>query len=266
MEKEVIDFSSSFMIFRLDTEYVNPKSVSHAPPFSVNNARINHECIATLKDKRTSKKEIHYLGASCKTERVGVDSDIWTEPNADFVPVFSKNHYLNIKTFEHAQIEIPLYPPKLGTQSSRQWGSIDENFSSVKQIVNKIPGKVINKIDAILDSTFEGNKLNAITTIENENYIYSLEYPIKTMNVNEKDKIFQTDTGPVLFPNLNKKFDDIFRDIEMAYIAFNRFDYAEMIVRKEKELNSKIKVFHYHEKYNLEVNNTIITPIQKNVK
>jgi len=113
MKTQFIDFSSSYIVFRIDTSKVIPKSVSHPPPLSINNVRINHECFATLLDKKTDRSESFYLGANCKTERVGVEKNIWTKPNADFVPIFSASHYLILKTFEHTQVEVPLHPPTL---------------------------------------------------------------------------------------------------------------------------------------------------------
>ena len=62
METQFIDFSSSYIVFRLDTSKVIPKSVSHPPPLSINNVRINHECYATLVEKETDKSESFYLG------------------------------------------------------------------------------------------------------------------------------------------------------------------------------------------------------------
>lgn len=35
--------------------------------------------------------------ASCKTKRVNVERDIWTEPNADFIPVLFRDHFLCFK-------------------------------------------------------------------------------------------------------------------------------------------------------------------------
>ena len=145
-----------------------PKSVSHPPPLSINNVRINHECYATLVEKETDKSESFYLGASCKTERVGVEKDIWTEPNADFVPIFSASHYLILKTVEHAQVEVPLHPPTWGMQTIRQHALINDNFSNVKQIQKKLEGKVIDDIDSIIYHTLSGIKLNARNIIENE--------------------------------------------------------------------------------------------------
>ena len=261
MKTQFIDFSSSYIVFRLDTSKVLPKSVSHPPPLSINNARINHECYATLVEKKTDRSESFYLGASCKTERVGVEKDIWTEPNADFVPIFSDSHYLILKTFEHAQIEVPLHPSTLGMQPIRQHALITDNFADVKQIQKKIEGKIIDDIDSIINLTLTGINLNALTVIENDHYIFSIQYPIKTMNVNEVDKIMQTDTGPIIFPDLSQEFDNSLKHIQLAYVAWNRKDYAEFIVRSEKNINDQVSVFHYCEAHQLQVDNSIIAPL-----
>ena len=261
MKTQFIDFSSSYIVFRIDTSKVIPKSVSHPPPLSINNVRINHECFATLIDKETDRSESFYLGANCKTERVGVEKDIWTKPNADFVPIFSASHYLILKTFEHTQVEVPLHPPTLGMQPIRQHSLITENFSDVKQIQKIMEGKVIDDIDSIIDLTLNGENLNALTKIENDRYIFNMQYPIKTMNVNEVEKIMQTDTGPILFPDLSKEFENILKHIQLAYVAWNRKDYAEFIVRKEKAINEQVSVFHYCETHQLQVENYIISPL-----
>ena len=261
MKIQFIDFSSSYIVFRLDTSKVIPKSVSHPPPLSINNVRINHECFATLLDKKTDRSESFYLGANCKTERVGVDKDIWTQPNADYVPIFSASHYLILKTFEHTQVEVPLHPPTLGIQPIRQHSLISENFSEVKQIQKIMEGKVIDDIDSIIDHTLSGKNLNALTKIENDRYIFTMQYPIKTMNVNEVERMMQTDTGPILFPDLSNEFENVLKDIQLAYIAWNRKGYAEFIVRKEKAINEQVSVFHYYDTHKLQVENSIIAPL-----
>lgn len=261
MKIQFIDFSSSYIVFRLDTSKVIPKSVSHPPPLSINNVRINHECFATLLDKKTDRSESFYLGANCKTERVGVEKDIWTQPNADYVPIFSASHYLILKTFEHTQVEVPLHPPTLGIQPIRQHSLISENFSEVKQIQKIMEGKVIDDIDSIIDHTLSGKNLNALTKIENDRYIFTMQYPIKTMNVNEVERMMQTDTGPILFPDLSNEFENVLKDIQLAYIAWNRKGYAEFIVRKEKAINEQVSVFHYYDTHKLQVENSIIAPL-----
>ncbi|MEO7649804.1 MAG: hypothetical protein ABIZ80_05005, partial [Bryobacteraceae bacterium] len=115
-----VDFSRSFLTFRIDTQRMPPATVTHALHLTLNNARIMLDCCCSILDKASSKTHDFVLGASCKTERVRVPRDIWTEPNADFIPVFSREKYLTIKTFDTAERQVLLYPPSRGMQPQRQ--------------------------------------------------------------------------------------------------------------------------------------------------
>jgi hypothetical protein len=50
----------------------------------LNNARILIECCCQLTHRKSGITSLYVLGASCKTEQVGVMHDIWTQPNAVF--------------------------------------------------------------------------------------------------------------------------------------------------------------------------------------
>ena len=252
------DFSTSFILFQFDLSKIKPKTVSLSPPLPINNIRINIERFAELYEKATSRKQSYFVGSSCKTERVGVVQDFWTDPNADYLPIFSKQNYLIIKTFEHSQVSVPLFPSSLGVQPIRQYGSIEDNFSSFKTIINQSKARTITDYGKIIDLTFEGVPLNAITEIENEKYRFLIQYPIKTINVNEEVKMVQPDTGPILFSDLNHDFEMIMENLELAFIAWNKTDYAEFLVRKEKKLNQEFSIFHHHEVKKMKVINSII--------
>ena len=45
-----IDFSRSFLTFRIDTLKKPPQTVSHQPPYSLNNARIQLDCVCDVTD------------------------------------------------------------------------------------------------------------------------------------------------------------------------------------------------------------------------
>ena len=51
------------------------------------------------------------------------------------------------------------------------------------------------------------------------------------MNANERDMVYQTDTGPVLFPDLSAEPENLLTTLELAYSAFNCPDWVEFIVR-----------------------------------
>jgi len=241
----VIDFSRSFLTFRIDADRKPPATVSHRPPFSLNNARIQLECRLFIMEKETGQSQTFVLGASCKTERVGVERDIWTEPNADFAPVFSDTGFLNLKTYSRAGVDVELYPPGSGTQSDRQTGLQAEVYDSTRIDLLESPGEPLVDAAAIVQATLNNVRLNARTTIQSERYTATLEYPVKTMNANERDMVYQTDTGPVLYPNLEVGPGDLLSNMELAFVAFNCPDWAEFLIRVPTPVSESVCVQHY---------------------
>jgi hypothetical protein len=241
-----IDFSRSFLTFRIDTLKKPPRTVSHQPPFSLNNARIQLDCVCDLTEIATGDTQRFVLGASCKTERVGVACDIWTTPNADFVPIVSQDRFLNLKTYawigEESAVELyGLQQP----QPDRQVGSTHEAFDSLKIHVHEIDGEHLATPEAIIAATFANHPLCAVTVWETDRYHVSLAYPVKTFNVNERDQIYQTDTGPVLWPDLAREPAELIAGMNLAFTAFNCPDWIEVVVRAPTESPQGINVYHY---------------------
>ena len=255
---QTIDFSRSFLTFRNDWLKKPPETVSHKPPFTLNNARILLECVCTITDKKTAAATSYVLGASCKTERVGVERDIWLDPNADFSPVFSADRFLIIKTYERANKGVPFYPPSRGIQPERQSGIIADAFDQVRIDIHRCPGEVLEDPEQIVAAVLANERIVARTVLETEHLIANLEYPGKTINANERDKVYQTDTGPVLLPDLTRPAEDLIDDFELAYSAFNSPNWIEFIIREPTPLNEAIKVYHYNRPLRLDAKNQII--------
>ena len=255
---QIPDFSRSFLTFRIDSLRRPPVTVSHKPPFTLNNARIQIECRCEITEKQTGKSLEFVLGANCKTERVGVERDIWTDPNADFVPILSRERFLNLKAFDRADKGVMLYPPSLGVQPERQIGTVAEAFDSIRINLRICEGKLLETTDAIIASVLANHPLVARTAIDGERYRAVIEYPVKTINANERDKVYQTDTGPVLLPDLSRDFDDLISGLELAFAASNCPSWIEFIVRVKTPVAEGVSVYHYSKTVHLDAKNQII--------
>lgn len=238
------DFSRSFVTFRIDALKRPPTTASHKPPFSLNNARIQIECRCVVTERATGDAQAFVLGASCKTERVGVDRDIWTEPNADFAPIFSDKRFMHLKTYAKCGTNVGLYGQD-ARQSDRQAGLTADAFDNVR--IELIEGEAVELKSPreIVEATLDNRLLTARTTLESERYTAVIDYPVKTMNANERDWIYQTDTGPVLFPDLTRGPDDLIAGFELAFAAFNCPDWTEFIIRAPTAAAPDLDVCHY---------------------
>ncbi len=241
-----IDFSRSFLTFRIDTLKKPPRTVSHKPPFSLNNARIQLDCVCDITEIATGAVQRFVLGTNCKTERVGVTCDIWTSPNADFVPIVSQDRFLNLKTYswigQEAAVELYGLQQR---QPDRQVGDVREAFDSLTIHVQEVDGEHLATPEAIIAATFAHQPLCAVTEWTTDRYRAALAYPVKTFNVNERDNIYQTDTGPVLWPDLSREPADLIAGMNLAFTAFNCPEWIEAVVRVPTEAATGMKVYHY---------------------
>ena len=252
------DFHRSFFTFRIDTLVKQPLTVTHKPPFSLNNARIPIECRCVVTEKATDQSQAFVLGASCKTERVGVEGDIWLDPNADFCPIFSDDRYLSLKTYSQVGTTMELFPPGSGSQSDRQTGLIDETYDSVKIDMTECEGTPLDSTQEIVEAVLANQNLVARTELENARYHALIAHPVKTINANERDWIYQTDTGPVLFPDLSVEPDAMLTSLELAYSAFNCPDWIEFIVRRVTPTTSDVSVYHYSDAVRCDSRNQVL--------
>jgi len=257
---QTVDFARSFLTFRNDYQKRPAPTASHPPPSSLNNARILLECVCDIVDKETEAGQTFVAGASCKTERVGVERDIWLHPNADFLPIFSQDRFLIVKTYDVANKGVPFYPPSRGMQPERQVGNVADAFDGLRLAIRRVEGELLETATSIVEATLDsrGSPLVGRTVIEEGRYAATLEFPIKTMNASERDFIYQTDTGPVIMPDFSRDPDDLIAGLELAYIAFNSPDWAEFVVRVPTPVGEGIEVNHYSKFVRFDTQNQVV--------
>ena len=233
-------------------------TVSHEPPSTLNNVRIQLESRCIITNRKTNASTEYVLGASCKTERVGVDKDIWIEPNADFCLVLSDSEFLIMKSWDENDKGVMLYPPSLGQQPERHIGRIQDAYDATSINLNMMQAKTLSRRD-IVNATLGGTLLNGrVEYSALDQYDVVLDFPIKTMNVSERDWIYQTDTGPILFPDFSEPFDHLIETLKLAYVAYNCPDWAEFIVQVPTQLREGVSVNHYAKSVRLDSKNQVL--------
>ena len=256
---QTIDFARSFLFFRNDHLKKPAPTASHEPPSSLNNARILLDCVLEITDKQTGAAQNFGAGASCKTEQVGVERDIWIHPNADFIPIFSHERFLIVKTYDVADKGVPFYPPSRGMQPERQLGNVADAFDSTCLHINRVEGELLESAAAIVEATLDPSvpPLVGRIVLEEGRYTTTLEFPIKTMNASERDFIYQTDTGPVIMPDFSLQPDALISGFELAFVAFNGPDWAEFIVRVPTPVGEGVDVYHYGKAVRFDTRNQV---------
>jgi hypothetical protein len=242
---KLLEFARSTILFRIDLDVLPPPTLSHKPPFQMNNARIQIDGVCRITERASGRVHSLTLGGDCRTERVGATADLFLEPNADFVPIFSDAGFMHIKTFARAGTKAQAYPPGSGEQSDRLTSKLTETFVDAHLDLVEREGELLADGEAIVASILANDVIVGIHRLQTDRYDVEIEYPVKTINANERDIVYQTDTGPILWPDLERDPGDLLTGLELAFTAANAPDWAQIIVRTRTSIADGVEVYHY---------------------
>jgi hypothetical protein len=216
---ETCDFSRSFITFVTQNQ--------------TNNARIQVESRCILTDLKSGTSEIYYLVASCKGEDTYGEGRLFLVPSYDFCMIYSLKDFMIIRTHSNAE------------RDNTTVGDNKGFFLDVHFHIKLVEGKVFDSNDAIVKATLENLVLNGRTEIKNERYNAIIEFPIKTMNVNDISVMYQVDTGPILLPDFTSTKERIVERFSLAYVAYNKPDEAYFVIQEPTPIKNDDKVSHY---------------------
>jgi hypothetical protein len=242
---KLLEFARSTILFRIDLDVLPPRTLSHKPPFAMNNARIQIDSVCRITERDGGRVHTFVLGGDCKTERVGAERDLFLEPNADFIPIFSDDTFMHIKTFARAGTQAQAYPPGSGEQSDRLTAPIRETFVDAHLDLVEREGELLTDGRAIVDAVLANDLIVGVHRLQTDRYDVEIEYPARTINANERDVVYQTDTGPILWPDLDREPPDLLPGLELAFTAANAADWAQIIVRRRTKIADGVEVYHY---------------------
>jgi hypothetical protein len=259
---QVTDFTRSFLRIRLDLNLTQPKTISQPPPFTLNNARfpIESRCRVTRGNGSAAPPVDYMLGSACKTEQVHVRENIWHDPNADMCLVASSDEFLIIKSWDHNNKGVMLSPPTLGPQPERQAGKNVDAFTDLRIDWRESSGQLLEKTEEIVAAVLENRPLVSQTEFETpEGSRVLLEYPVKVVNVSEREMFYQVDTGPVIVPDA-AAFDGTYEisRMRLAFIAHNTLGCTELLLSVPTPIGHEMSVNHYSRVMKLQATNRMI--------
>jgi len=249
----VCDFSRSYLYFCVDLQKQQAITITNKQPFTKNQVRIPLESRCVLTDPK-GKQTQYVLGASCKTELVNVKTGMWTQPNADFAPIASEDDFLIIKRWQRHDLEIQQKDSSMAKHRERQVGKAREAWHEHRLDVTLVDEKPLT-VDEVIAATLNNRQMTARTELELVGGWHALiEYPVKTINVSDRDRYYQVDTGPVLLPRIAGASSPI-SGFELAYVAHNAPDWVEFVVNVPTAVGEGITVPHYSESRGMKAKN-----------
>ncbi len=229
------DFQSSCVTWVLPPgDDPRPYSRHNLP--SGNKARILLESFIDVIDERTGATERFVLTVGHPTEWMFVEDRIFHIPSKEWRAIYSLKEVRNMGPSLTYQGK-----PSRGRRWRDRSPTSGAAISSLAIDVRRFPRTRVLKTHAEIDAAI-WSKVPLVGRTEirdpKRRERYLLEYPIIIISSVQETGRFQVDTGPVLVPDFTSEAESIIDRLEMAYIAYNRLDRAEFILRRPTPLPS----------------------------
>lgn len=222
-----------------------------------NSARMWIESRTIIIDLKTGTHKVFYQGASCKSEYMWVEKNLFHKDNYDYLPIFGDEKMLVFRRYHNKRGE-DFMPYKAVYRMEDGFGKDPVIYTPAPAIITEL-----NTFEEIRDATAAGIPIVTQTTIKNVDTGLTavIECPCKTMNIGHSEMMYQVDTGPVAFPDLSKSYYNQIDWLNLAYIAFNKPHFAEFIIEAETPIIEEGKevstVYHYSRILPMTVENKI---------
>ena len=201
-------------------------------------------------DQETGESENYYLVASCKGEDTYGGGRLFLVPSYDFCMVYSSTDFMIIRT--HANAE----------RDNTTVGDNRGHFLDVHFHIEMADAETLESYEEIVQTTLDNRILNGRTEIadESDRYRAMLEFPIKTMNVNDISNAYQVDTGPILLPDFTSSKERMVERFQLAFVAYNRADEAYFVIQEPTLIaaDSGEKAPHYSNVVRADAQNLVI--------
>ena len=145
------------------------------------------------------------------------EGDLTKVPTYDFSPIFARDEYRAIRLFlnrlgeSHVLLKDSEDTVRFQIVQGEKPAVLREYRDVVRATLEGRP--IIGRMEI----AFRGGKMRAI-----------IDYPVKTMNTCVKKGIFQVDSGPVLYPDLESPHNRTIETFKKAFVICRTFDTSEL--------------------------------------
>jgi hypothetical protein len=219
---------------------------------SNNSVRFWIESRTTIVDAKGVSHEFFQCG-SCKSEDTFVEKDLFKADNYDFLPIIGHDSVVLFRRHANVRDGYRDVRPKVAV-----WGTPVFQLRDAEEVT------VLDTGEKVCKATAEGLPIVAQTEIAHpeSGARAIIEHPIKTMNTDPSRGLWQTDSGPVAFPELDKLADPPIDCLRLAFVAFNASHFADFVIEQPVAIvadgREAAQVYHYSKPFSLPAKNTLL--------
>ena len=200
-----------------------------------NEVRFWVESRTRIIDETSGQREDYVQVGSCKSEHTFAKDNLLHEDNYDFLPVFGPEWSVVYR--RHANLRDSYRE----IRRSEEWWNGQQYHLIVGSDVEELTSDA-----AVREATYDSVPIVAQTQVWNEETGLQaiMEYPVKTMNTNRANDIYQVDTGPVAFPDLSQRHARHVDALSLAFVVFNAPHFADFVLEAPTRVGDE-QVYHY---------------------
>ena len=217
-----LDYSRSYLRWATAPHTTDFRTPGHMP--YGNSVRIMLDARARLTDTVAGTDEEFYLIAPCRTEWMYRNDSCIQQPGGEYRLAWAQSRDRALRFSRDLTDPDPRPQPM----------AIDDRYLALDYTLTPLPNPRPATDNAALVKAAESlSPVVVQTEIANETgtRLALLEYPVKTFNYHPERVLFQMDTGPMLWADLDSSEADPMCRLRLAHTVFNRFDRAEFVIR-----------------------------------
>ena len=203
-------------------------------------------------DERNGVTEDYCQCGSCKSEATFAEKDLFQKDNYDFLPIFGPGYSVVFRRKAYLNDNYREIRP-----SDDWWGG------QIYRTKEAAAVQLLEDNAAIRKATHAGLPIVLQTEIwsDDAGLRAIIECPVKTMNINDENDIYQVDTGPVAWPDLSKRYDRTVESLSLAFVAFNAPHFADFAIEVPTPIieggREVCRVHHYMRRVSLPAKNNL---------
>ena len=200
-----------------------------------NEVRFWVESRTRIVSEASGQSEDYVQVGSCKSEHTFARENLLHEDNYDFLPIFGPEWSVVYR--RHADLRDSYRE----IRRSQEWWNGQQYRLTVGCEVEELTSAA-----AVREATYDAVPIVAQTHVRNEETGLQaiLEYPVKTMNTNRANDLYQVDTGPVAFPDLSQRRARHVEALSLAFVVFNAPHFADFVLEAPTRVGDE-QVYHY---------------------
>lgn len=197
-----------------------------------NTARLQLDALCYLTDVASNQTTRFALTAPCIAENMYQDKGLIQDPTCEFRMIASEVEYRMIKDYPTHDLDADMARAK--DEKHQTFDGSRPQLTELRIFVSESKATPVRNYEEFREA-FLGNRSFVGTTevpSPDGTFRARMEYPIKTSNILSAKNLWQVDAGPVAYPDFSRKVRLNVEWFARAYIVFNVFDWAEIIVHQ----------------------------------